>query len=462
VNKGLQDDADAKREHRQWLDDFLGAKAADGTVGFNNGRKFRTFDDGAWDTLHPVKWKAETEGLLQRLENELRWNQLSKERRDDMRQQAKDYIHTIRVELEHRLENDSSAGCVDLSGVVKTRYGPRIHTQKVRDELQDYNKDKAAFVQTYRPERTGPNAGYDFVADYEKAPTETVMQMQMEGHVMRYRQYMFGSDMRERGRGYNDWKEKVYKALRAKFEGDIIWKKIPIRDAQGKKVDEYAVETLASQSVMDSWQRQGEARIRAKARKEQMLDRMRDYDKHLRKIDLDLENDDECGFIKAGDKIIQTIYRSPEDKKDPLKISLRHIGPPFFQSVENKKIQAKKLEDKTAEMYRIQKETRESLEKHMAACEADNEAACIEGAYVDKGFPERLVVEQKVVTPHVEATPARLRDHNTRARARKSLLEGQTRAHLKHMQDLRELPFEEHMAMERKKYEEKYESDEVF
>jgi hypothetical protein len=450
VNKGLKDDADAKREHRKWLEEFLGAKDADGTVGFNDGRKFRTFDEGAWDTLHPVQWKALTEGLLQRLDNELRWKQLSKERRDNMRQQALDYLNSL-VELDHRLENDSSAGCVDLSGVVKTRYGPRIHTKKVRDELQEYNRDKTGFVQTYRPDKSGPNKEYNFVDDYEKNPTETVMQMQMEDHVRRYRQHMFGSEMRERGRGYQDRMEKVYKALRAKFEGDIIMKQIPYREGK-KKVDEYiAVETLDSQPVKDSRKRQKEAESRANTGKEQMLDRMKAYGAHLRKIDFDLEKSAECGFIKGGEKLVQTIYRSPEDKT-PIKRSLRHIGPPFFQSVEDKKNHARKLMDNTAEMYRIQRETRENLEKHMAACEADNEAACVGGAYVE-GFPERLVVEQKIVTPHVEATPLRLRDHNTRSRARKSFMEEQTRSHLKHMQDLRDLPFEEHMAMERKKHE---------
>merc|ERR1711964_38509 len=179
----------------------------------------------------------------------------------------------------------------------------------------------------------------------------------MEDHVRRHRQHMFGSGMRERGRGYKDRMEQVYKALRAKFEGDIIVKKIPIRDVDGKKVDEFPVETLASQSVINSWQRQGEAKVRAKGRKEEMLDRIRVYDAHLQKIDFELENDDECAMITGGDKIIQTIYRSQEDKT-VIKKSLRHIGPPFFQSVEDKKVHAKKLKDNTAEMYRIGMETR--------------------------------------------------------------------------------------------------------
>jgi hypothetical protein len=497
VKHGLEVDADNKKAHNTWIKDFLGAKDVDGTVGFNPGRKYPTYDQERWDPLgctkdgreyvcRPIKWKAETEGLLQRLANELEWHKLDAQKREQMRVQTRDYLEGLK-QLETRLMEEirppgAPARLPADAGRAKTKYGERIHTQKVRDEVALYQKDRAVFQsQGYafvgaKPDR---KAGEAFYASYDKDPSDTVNQMDMEEQVRLFRQYMFGAEMRARGADYQTRMNRLYDMLRAKIVGDffdtdgrcitrfagkdtkhaqgemvekqVVYRKLPIYTVKGEKVGVLDLEQFRPQAVVDAWDRMKAAKVRAGQAKQVMLDRMDNYRKTMEQLDHELENDDECGFIKDGEKIIQTIKRRTDGVV--IKKGLKMVGPPIFQSYENRRIHAQRLKDNTAAMYGYQRQVEGKLKAYIDDMENDDEAACCGSGSRVEGYPERLIVERKIATVYTDATPARKFEHKSRVNARKDLMVSQTRSHLQKIQDLKNLPFEEHMARERAKWD---------
>lgn len=165
---------------------------------------------------------------------------------------------------------------------------------------------------------------------------------------------------------------------------------------------------------------------------------------------------------------LQKIYRSEKDKT-LIKQKIAMKTPDFYwRNLDEMK--AVQLDKKTGQLYgpywrkRAEKGTFKMRERekqyyarmadNLKLLENDDSAACVDGSHVEgsENYPPlRLVCEQKIVTPYVEAEPSRSSMHNARAQARKDKMREDTRRHLEKMQALRDLSFKDHVAYERRK-----------
>jgi len=288
---------------------------------------------------------------------------------------------------------------------------------------------------------------------------------------------------------------------------DILMKALELMDRDGS-ASTVKVRYMNSKPVRDSKQRAKEAENRSEALRVRLNDEMRAYEKYLEEVDYMLENDTICACIPYGGKIRQNVKtrwtktgardKFKAGKDDPLDMSLENdrwtkslgpnaskrsagfeltspykewaanappivppehvrkmgiVGPEFFQHIQDVKEWKERADRKRNHMIdtdvAYQKKL-EDLKNHLEM--QDDQHGCIPGASVEGSErvpPVRLICEQKLVSPYIEELPRKLKEQNSRTRARTEMMKDQTRGYLRKMNGLKTMSFSEHVEYEK-------------
>jgi hypothetical protein len=521
VNRGLDEDRIAKREHRDWLAASLERKAADGTVGFCAGypkekpqEEWQDWSSAPWDQMC-MEYRAVTAELLQALRNRKLGRDRARAATEAMRQGERDYYQQLDVHL-GQLNDDTEAGCIEKSGVISTNFGDRLHSQKVRDDRKDYEAVKADFIASYRDgsmnisekrlDKHGnevlDNNGnviidnFDFMEAYQKAENDPVRQLEMEQAVEGHRLKLFGRRGEDEpdpvqlpgqgkifvecfGRRSKEYLKYMFgdggiyaQLTELKMpEEDVLLKALTFLDPlQPGKSQTVQIKSFAPPAVRDSWRRQKEAAKRSKDLEAGIKEELKVYFGWLEHVAREVEEDTQrpTRSVPGAEVKLQKIYRSEKDKT-LLKQKIVMKTPDFYwRNLDEMKSMSldkntgqmygpywrKRAEKGTFKMREREKQYYERLADNLKRIENADHAACVPGSHVEgsESYPPlRLVCEQQVVTPYVEAEPARRSTHNARAQARKDQMRENTRRHMEKMQALKDLSFREHVNYERRK-----------